>query len=128
MSTSILVLFGLLHIKHFISDFPLQTVYMLGKGKQGFAWILPLAAHCSVHMVMSALIILCFNPRMVWVAGIEFFAHFVIDRVKVTYKLPTGQWDAQDRGKYLAKYYTAFGLDQLAHQLTYVLMVYWIAS
>jgi len=121
-----IILLILLHVKHFLADFPLQTPYMLGKGKSGTDWILPLIAHCLVHASLSALIIGIYRPEMIWIVSIEFLAHFIIDRLKVLYKLPVGQWPAEVRGQYLAKYYTAFGIDQLAHQLTYVLMVYLI--
>lgn len=124
MSKEILTVFILFHMKHFFADFPLQTVYMLGKGKGGLAWVLPLSAHCAVHAALSLLIILFINPSLFWITGLEFLAHFAIDRCKVLYKLPTGQWEGADKGKYLAKYYTAFGLDQMAHQICYVIMVY----
>lgn len=124
---TILFLLALLHLKHFLADFPLQTPYMLGKGKDGNAWILPLTAHCFVHASLTALILIFFNPMMIWLSVWEFVAHFIIDRVKVTYRLPSGPWADQDRGKYLAKYYTAFGLDQLAHQLTYIAMALAVA-
>lgn len=127
MSKTILVLLVLFHLKHFFADFPLQTVYMLGKGKTRLAWIMPLSAHCAVHAGLSLMIILFVNPSLFWLAGFEFGAHFVIDRLKVLYKLPQGQWEWPDKGKYLAKYYTAFGLDQLAHQLCYVVMAYWLS-
>lgn len=118
------LLMALFLIKHFACDFPLQTVYHLGKSKPGLAFVLPLASHCSVHMMASFMIIVCFRPSMAWLAVAEFFAHFVIDRCKSVYKLPQGQWASEDKGKYLSKYYFAFGLDQLAHGLTYVAMIY----
>lgn len=126
MNQMTLIMFILLHVKHFLADFPFQTPYMLGKAKKGFAWLLPLTSHCAVHAFFSALIITLFKPQMVWVAGIEFIAHFIIDKLKVSYKLPQGQWDNSVKGQYLSKFYMAFGADQLAHQLTYLLMVYFI--
>jgi hypothetical protein len=124
MSNSMLVLLALFQIKHLLADYVWQTPYMLGKGKKGIEWILPLGAHCLVHSVLSAMIIVCFRPEMVWLVVVEFFAHFLIDRVKATYKLPAGQWANEEKGKYLGKYYFAFGMDQMAHHLTYIGMVY----
>jgi hypothetical protein len=112
--------YTLMFIKHFLADFVWQTPYMLGKGKKGTAWIMPLSAHCLVHAGLSALIIAVFNPAMIWLAGLEFVAHFVIDRIKATYKLPEGQWAPEMKGKYLNKHYVALGADQLAHALTYI--------
>jgi hypothetical protein len=120
------ILMALFMVKHFIADFPLQTVYMLGKGKSGYAWIAPLAAHCSVHAFLSLIVICIAKPEMAYLVFIEFIAHFIIDRMKVTYKLPAGVWSDVDRGKNLSKYYIAFGLDQLAHNLTYALMIYFL--
>jgi hypothetical protein len=128
MSNEMLILLVLFQLKHFIADFPLQTVFMLGKGKPGLQFILPLGAHCTVHMVLSAMIIACVRPDLICLAVAEFFAHFLIDRVKATYKLPQGQWANEDKGKYLGKYYFAFGVDQMAHQICYIVMVYAIGN
>ena len=128
MSNSILVLLVVLQVKHFLADFPLQTVYMLGKGKKGLEWILPLGAHCSVHMILTGMIIAVYRPSMLWVAVAEFVAHFIIDRVKATYKLPVGQWANEEKGKYLSKYYFAFGLDQMSHQFCYIVIAYLLAN
>lgn len=111
-------------IKHFFCDFPLQTFYMLGKGKPGTAWIAPLAAHCGVHAFFTAIIFLLYSPSFVWLSLLEFAIHFVVDRAKATYKLDTGVWTPEQRGINLTKYYRAFGLDQLAHGLTYIALVY----
>src|SRR6478609_9784850 len=111
---TVLILFGL---KHWLADFPLQSVYMLGKGKSGLAWIMPLLAHCAVHAGLSLLIILFVNPSMFWLAGAELIAHFGIDRTKCLYKLPQGVWAPEVKGIYLRKYFMAFGLDQRAHEI-----------
>lgn len=128
MNRSILILFILFHLKHFLCDFPLQTTYMLGKGKQGLQWILPLGTHCLVHVAFSMAIIVIFKPEYLWLSWAEFCAHFLIDRIKVLYRLPKGVWKDDEKGRYLSKYYQAFGLDQMAHQLTYVLMIYWMSQ
>jgi Protein of unknown function (DUF3307) len=123
MNKELLVVLILFHIKHYFGDFVLQSNYMLGKGKGGVAWILPLSAHCAVHAILSLFIILVVTPSLFWLVGLEFIAHFLIDKLKVSYKLPSGDWGA-NKGKYLNQYYMAFGLDQLAHQLCYVVMAY----
>lgn len=123
MISSFMVLI-LLTTKHLFADFMLQTPYMLGKGKPGTAFILPLSAHCLVHAVFSLLIILLFNPAFAWLAAAEFVAHFVIDRLKCLYKpWPTGTWAPEVRGKFLSQYYTAFGIDQWAHGICYAIML-----
>jgi hypothetical protein len=113
-----------LFTKHYFSDFKLQTFFMLGKGKPGLAFIAPLASHCAVHMIFTIVILVIVKPEYSWLAAIEFVAHFVIDRAKATYKLPSGVWEGSERGNNLNKYYSAFGLDQYAHGLCYILIWY----
>lgn len=124
MNNQILLLMTAFLLKHFFADFPLQTVYMLGKGKKGLEWIMPLAAHCLVHALFTAIIITIYDYDFVWLAGLEFVIHFIVDRVKATQRLPQGPWNDQERGKLLSKYYFFFGLDQLAHGLTYIGLIY----
>lgn len=111
-------------LKHFFCDFPLQTFYMLGKGKSGTAWILPLAAHSAVHGFFTLGIFLLYKPEFAWLCLVEFVIHFGVDRAKATYKLDSGVWTPEQKGRNLTKFYRAFGLDQLAHGLTYILLVY----
>lgn len=111
-------------IKHYFADFPLQTPYMLKKGAGGFEWILPLLAHSWVHGIFSAVILIGFGQtHFVWLAALELAIHFIIDRIKATYKLPEGKWEGAQKYENLGKYYRAFGKDQLAHYITYVVML-----
>lgn len=98
-------------IKHFLADFPLQTAYMLGKGKPT-GWVLPLAAHCAVHALLT-LPVLWFLGLPLWLAAAEFVAHFIIDRVKARTKWTPAQ----------PQFWWALGADQLAHQLCYLAML-----
>lgn len=119
-----LIMMAAFTLKHYLCDFPLQTAYQLGKGKSGTAWILPLLLHSSIHATFSAGIILAFGfTQYTWLALIELALHFVIDRIKATYKLPEGQWVGADKFKNLGLFYRAFGKDQTLHYLTYVLML-----
>lgn len=109
--------------KHLLFDFPFQTVYMLGKAKPGLDFVMPLSAHAGAHAAASLVIILMYKPEYWWLVLGEFVAHFMIDRMKCLYKpWPTGPWVAELKGKYLAQYYTAFGIDQWAHGICYVIM------
>lgn len=115
---------GALFVKHNIADFYLQTPYMLGKGKSGTAWIMPLTAHCLVHIVFTLGIFLLYRPHLaVAFAALEFVIHFIVDRIKAIYKAgPEGPWGSE-KGTYLNKYYRAFGDDQMVHGLTYILLM-----
>lgn len=120
----LVLVFVAFFVKHYICDFPLQTPYMLRKGKSGTEWIVPLLSHALMHASFTAVILLIWKPQFVVLAVLDLSLHFVIDRIKATYKLPEGQWKPEEKGIYLTKYYAAFGKDQLAHYLTYALLVY----
>jgi hypothetical protein len=134
---NILILMALLHIKHHIGDYTLQTPYMLGKGKDK-GWVGPLAAHAGMQAFLTLNCIgfvLAFksfpsdvshtdNLIIVLLAALDFVFHFIIDRTKTQYRLPAGVWAPEHKGRNLSKFYAAFGMDQLAHQLTYVLIVF----
>lgn len=113
-----------LFIKHYFADFVLQTPYMFGKGKPGWDWILPLVTHAGVHAGFTAMIFYFYKPQYAWLAAIDLILHMIIDRLKATYKLPAGVWPQELRQVYLDRHYAAFGLDQLFHGLTYMLLIY----
>jgi len=121
---SVYLMMVLFPVKHYVADFPMQTPYMLQKGKDGKAWILPLASHAMVHALFTLGIILIANPRFWYLRALDFVLHFIVDRIKARYKLKPGTWEAHEKGILLSKYYRAFGKDQLAHYLTYSLIMY----
>lgn len=102
-------------VKHFFADFPLQTPYMLRKG-QAQGWALPLAAHCTVHALLTAAILLAYGLPLWWAVA-ESVAHFGIDRLKAHPKLG-GRWTPAS-----PFFWWALGADQLAHGLCYAAMV-----
>lgn len=96
----IFTLLVIYQIKHFLCDYPLQNKYMLGKFKPGNACVMPLAAHCSVHALATLLIALYFKPDLaLWLALLDFSAHFVMDMVKANQKL-LGRFKALDASSY----------------------------
>ena len=116
----ILLLLLLLQVKHWYADFKIQT-YMQTV-KKG-VWLHPVGiSHSMEHMVCSMLALLLFgafvviNPiTVIWLCIAEGILHYIIDFVKVKY-------GCKDSTKPL--FWTQFGLDQLAHQITYLLMVF----
>jgi hypothetical protein len=132
---SVLALLLALQIKHFLADFVFQTEFMVfGKAKRGWDWVNPLLLHSSVHAAFTFLILAAWliaqarSPEATTsivnlkpafdLALIELVAHFVIDRVKA-------HPDLGGRFKFPTKmFWVALGLDQLAHQATYI----WIVS
>jgi hypothetical protein len=118
----ILALLLLLQIKHCYADFVLQTYQQTVK--KG-VWGDPIGiSHTLEHMYCSAIAIVLFsffvsvNAFYVIAAVlIEGVAHYVIDYSKVKY-------GSKDNTKPI--FWTQFGLDQLAHQLTYVWMIWFL--
>lgn len=125
--TLVLALFGMFVIKHFIADFPLQTIAMVQeKGQYGkFGGI----AHSAIHGLFTVMIVIIagaiydpFYAReyliLSFVLGfIDFVLHYHIDWAKMNinriYKLtPTDN-----------AFWIWLGVDQLLHYLTYILII-----
>ncbi len=115
----ILALLILFQIKHWYADFVIQT-YMQTV-KKG-VWLDPVGiSHTIDHVWTSLLVLFLFslfvtiNPvAILLVTAIEGVLHYTIDFVKVKY-------GCKDNTKPL--FWNQFGMDQLAHQLTYIAIV-----
>ena len=118
----ILILLLLLQAKHCYADFYLQT-YMQTV-KKG-VWMDPIGmSHTLDHIYCSLIIIFLFSLfvplsmiSIVAVSFIEGITHYLIDYTKVKY-------GCKDNTKPM--FWTQFGLDQLAHQFTYLWMVWYL--
>jgi hypothetical protein len=116
----ILALLVLLQAKHCYADFVLQT-YMQTV-KKG-VWLHPLGiSHTTEHMYCSLIVFFIFGlfvpisvGLIILITVIEGITHYLIDFSKVKY-------GSKDNTKPI--FWTQFGLDQLAHQLTYLWMVW----
>lgn len=130
-------------LKHWLADYPLQRPWMLGKFKPGWSFVLPLAAHCAVHAVITygiATVYALHHPSAAWVplalAGFDFVMHFTMDRIKASPKL-MGRWKpltaieygvavknkdkVRLRGNVL--FWWALGIDQGFHHLTHYAII-----
>jgi hypothetical protein len=114
-----LVLMLLLQIKHYIADFVIQTyAQTVRKG----IYRDPVGISHSVDHIIGTLVVLLlvsfFIPldptQIVLLSLIEGILHYHIDWVKVHYGI-------KDITKPL--FWNQFGMDQLAHQVTYILMI-----
>jgi hypothetical protein len=109
-----LSILGLLFIKHWWVDFVHQTsdhvkykgVYGHPKGIEHSVW----------HGVLTALIFLIVCPLDIalWIGLADFLLHYHIDYVKMRY----GEQDISKK-----EFWKHLGLDQLAHQITYILLI-----
>lgn len=116
----ILALLLCLQIKHWYADFKIQT-YMqtIRKG----VWLDPIGiSHSMDHVVCSLAALLVFSlfhalsgSLIILVTLAEGTVHYIIDFIKVKY-------GCKDNTKPL--FWNQFGLDQLAHQATYLIMVF----
>jgi hypothetical protein len=114
----ILLLLILLQIKHWYADFKIQT-YMQTV-KKG-VWLDPIGmTHTRDHMLSSLVVLLIFSffhaiqpLTMLMVVAIEGVYHYLVDYIKVKYG---------SKDNTTPKYWNQFGLDQLAHQLSYIAM------
>lgn len=115
----IFLLLLLFQVKHFAADFPLQTSYMLNKGKIN-NWVFPLLSHVLVHSVFTLLILLMFvSPLLsLSLAMLDLVLHFIIDRIKASpFILPVTNPSQP-------LFWTFLGLDQMFHHLTYILIIF----
>lgn len=115
-------LISALLIKHMVADFVLQTPWMIvNKGQYGHAGGL---AHAGIHSGLTLLVIIwvCAPLVAVTILVAEFIVHYHLDwgKEKVNQSFAT----TPENGLY----WRTFGIDQLAHQLTYVVMVAIILS
>jgi len=112
-----LVILGLL-LKHFIVDFLLQTPYMyLNKGTFGHPGGI---LHASLHGAATFCVLLVCGVTLQIALGWFVFdavIHYFVDLGKVKINKLYG-WTPMSS----EKYWWLLGLDQLLHQLTYVLI------
>lgn len=136
----IFTLLVIFQVKHFLADYPLQRRWMLGKFLPGWRFVAPLAAHCFIHAMMTAVIVEAFTGKQLLATQLAFFdfaMHFVMDRIKASpnllgrYKTLTAetamlatpeQWRSSDR------FWWSIGADQAVHHLTHYAIIYAIAT
>jgi hypothetical protein len=119
----ILILLLLLQIKHWYADFAIQTyAQTVHKG----IYRDPIGISHTIDHIYSSLIVLfafsfLIHPlpaiTIIIVSFIEGILHYHIDWIKVKY-------GCKDNTKPL--FWNQFGQDQLAHQVTYILMLWYL--
>lgn len=111
------IILGLL-LKHFVVDFPLQTPFMyLNKGIYGHRGGL---LHAFAHWLGTAVVLALCGVSFSLIFSLSFLdyvAHYHIDWAKVNI---TKYYDLTPLNS--EKYWWLLGLDQLLHQLTYLLI------
>lgn len=135
MLEKVFVLLLIYQLKHFLADFPFQTGYMLGKFKDGWAFLLPLCAHVLVHACFTFIIVFLFTESLflaVTLAAFDLIVHFIMDRVKAGNKY-LGKYKALAATEYPSStkkqkrhntfFWWSLGLDQTVHHLTHYAII-----
>ena len=108
-----------LQIKHFLSDYLLQTAWMI-QGKVSFGHAGGYV-HAGIHVVGTALVLAGLGVAiqlLIVIVLIEFIVHYLLDFAK---EHVTSGLSARERPH---RYWALHGLDQLLHQLTYLAIVW----
>lgn len=114
-----LILLALLQVKHLFADFFLQTPRMLG-GRDRYVH-LGRAEHAGLHALLSVIAFTAAGVPLAFtflLCLVEMVVHYHIDWIKGRHSDKVGNTPAD------ASYWRAFGADQLAHQLTYLAMIW----
>jgi hypothetical protein len=113
--TALLLVFVVLQTKHFICDYPLQTLWMIkNKGTYGHPGGI---IHSGIHALATTTAFLILTPTLLVGLGImagEFLLHYHIDWGKEQI-IRRAHVTATDR-----EFWWAIGFDQLLHHLTYI--------
>lgn len=126
MSASVSLVLGalvLLEVKHFVVDYVLQTPYQYqNKGKYGHPGGI---VHAGMHGVVSLLVFLLLPVSFwvgFWVIVGELIFHYHVDwsKEQINHRF--------DLKQNTGPYWATFGIDQLLHHLTYVVMVWILAA
>jgi len=114
-----LVVFFFLQVKHFLADFVWQTDRMvLEKGIYGARYGI---YHSLIQCAGTFLAFAWIHPTLGLVAAFfDYLAHYHIDWAKININKKYN-YTPKDH-----KFWFWLGLDQLAHQITYILLVGWI--
>jgi hypothetical protein len=115
----LLMIFVILQIKHFVADFVLQTDRMVQeKGTYGARWGI---YHSLIQSAGTFLAFAWLHPLLgIITAAVDFVLHYHIDWAKININ-KRYNYTPKDR-----EFWLWLGVDQLAHQLTYILLVGWV--
>ena len=118
----ILVLLLLLQIKHWYADFMIQTYEQTVK--KGIYFNIVGIGHSIDHVCATLVALLLFHIfvplsyiTIILISLLEGAIHYHIDWVKVRYG---------SKDMFKPAFWCQFGMDQLAHQITYIAMVWYL--
>ncbi|MDX1914614.1 MAG: DUF3307 domain-containing protein [Methylophilus sp.] len=110
----------LLFVKHFVCDFPLQTSPWMYRNK-GIYFHPGGIAHAAVHGVGTGLVLFYYIGQSALIyALIDFIVHYHIDWLKLNINKKFNFRADNSNG-----FWILLGLDQLAHHITYFVIIYY---
>lgn len=123
-----LLLLSFFIVKHFICDFPLQTVWMAtNKGTYGHSGGL---VHVGVHAIGTFFILIAFSQTTEIFFGPGPFLYIILFEIAVHYHT---DWFKMNLNKMMnwtcdksSEFWTLLGVDQLIHYLSYIFMVWYL--
>lgn len=118
-ATTVLLLLTLLFVKHFVIDFPLQKPYQWqNKGTYGHPGGL---LHSGLHAGGTLFVLAFFIsfPLAVLLGFLDGVIHYHVDWAKMNLNKKLGYGPTTHE-----EFWTLLGLDQLAHALTYIGIVF----
>ena len=119
---TIFILLILFQFKHFVSDYPLQTQYMLKKAGDS-EWLLPLSLHAFVHSLGTLAIALIFNYKIaIFRMVADLSLHFILKIINASPKLVAIFTPTQPY------FCWAVGMYQMAHHRINYIFIYIIIS
>lgn len=111
---TIVSVYLLFRLKHFMADYVLQTSAMARGKEQAVGWVGALCAHAAIHACGTTAIVLAFAPKLWWLGILDFLLHAAIDKSKCL-------WGCRQPSE--PAFWWAHGLDQEAHNLTHFAFV-----
>ena len=118
MIEAIIILLVLLQVKHWYIDFVNQDMEEVNHKGQYLHWLGVKHSLKQGFGTMACVWVVVGTPYLIWAFAmgcIDFLIHYHIDWTKMNY----GNRDIQN-----PKFWNHLGLDQMAHQLTYILIAY----
>jgi hypothetical protein len=118
----VFLLLVVFQIKHFLGDYLFQTNWMVvGKGKPGIGFVVPLGVHVGIHAIFTAIIVYIVNPALWYLAVFDFVVHFTMDRIKSG---PRYLGRFNDPSKHI--FWICLGFDQMVHHVTHYAIIWWL--
>lgn len=111
-----------LTVKHVIADFMLQNAWLAMGKDQKTGWALPLLIHCTIHGVLTTIIVASMQPKLWFLGLVDFAIHITIDRCK---GWTVAHFNITQTTRW---FWWLIGIDQALHHLTDFFLAIYIVT